>query len=60
MQRRFGPRVRKVTATTFLITRALAEGVRVFAISIVISIILGTGELASIIVIVCLTLVLYV
>jgi SSS family solute:Na+ symporter len=56
MQRRFGTRIRRVTATIFLITRALAEGVRVFAISIVISIILGTGELASIIVIVCLTL----
>jgi SSS family solute:Na+ symporter len=56
MQRRFGTRIRKVTASIFLVTRALAEGVRVFAISIVISIILGTGELTSIIVIVCLTL----
>src|ERR1700730_11320051 len=56
MQRRFGTRIRKVTASTFLVTRALAEGVRVFAISIVISIILGTGELASILVIVGLTL----
>ena len=57
MQRRFGSRIRKVTAATFLVTRALAEGVRVFAISIVISIVLGTGEVASIILIVCLTLV---
>ncbi|MBV9760164.1 MAG: sodium:solute symporter [Acidobacteriaceae bacterium] len=56
MQRRFGARVRKFTAGTFLILRALAEGVRVFAISIVISIILGTGEVGSIAVIVCLTL----
>ena len=56
MQRRFGSRIRKLTATIFLITRALAEGVRVFAISIVISIILGTGETASILLIVCLTL----
>ena len=56
MGRRFGPNIRKLTATVFLITRALAEGVRVFAISIVISIILGTGESASILVIVCLTL----
>ena len=54
--RRFGPRIRKLTAGTFLVLRALAEGVRVFAISIVISIILGTGELASIALIVCLTL----
>ncbi|MBV8867369.1 MAG: hypothetical protein JO210_18375, partial [Acidobacteriaceae bacterium] len=44
------------TAGTFLVLRALAEGVRVFAISIVISIILGTGEVASIAVILSLTL----
>jgi SSS family transporter len=56
MQRRFGPRIRKLTAGTFLLLRALAEGVRVFAISIVIAIILGTGEVASILLIVCLTL----
>ena len=56
MRRRFGERIRRLTAGTFLILRALAEGVRVFAISIVISIVLGTGEIASIAVIVCLTL----
>jgi SSS family transporter len=56
MQRRFGPRVRKVTAAIFLVTRSLAEGVRVFAISIVISIILGTGQTASILLVVALTL----
>ena len=56
MSRRFGDRIRKLTAGTFLLLRALAEGVRVFAISIVISIILGTGEVASIVLIVCLTL----
>ena len=56
MQRRFGPHVRKFTAGAFLVLRALAEGVRVFAISIVISVVLGTGEVASIAVIVCLTL----
>jgi SSS family solute:Na+ symporter len=57
MQRRFGQRIRKFTAGIFLILRALAEGVRVFAISIVVSVVLGTGEVASICVIVCLTLV---
>jgi solute:Na+ symporter, SSS family len=56
MQRRFGPNIRKLTAGCFLGLRALAEGVRVFAISIVISIILGTGEVWSIVLIVCLTL----
>lgn len=56
MQRRFGERVRRLTAIIFLFTRVMAEGVRVFAISIVISIILGTGEVASIVLIVLLTL----
>lgn len=56
MQRRFGPRVRKVTAAIFLVTRSLAEGVRVFAISIVVSIVLHTGGIASILTIVALTL----
>jgi SSS family solute:Na+ symporter len=56
MRERFGERVRKLTAGTFLLLRALAEGVRVFAISIVISIVLGSGSMASIAVIVCLTL----
>src|SRR5437763_16182463 len=56
MRRRFGENVRKLTASIFLVTRALAEGVRVFAISLVISIVLGTGELASIILITILTL----
>ena len=56
MQRRFGPNIRKLTAGSFLLLRAMAEGVRVFAISIVISIVLGTGELVSILMIVALTL----
>src|SRR5579864_9127666 len=56
MRRRFGERIRRLTAGTFLILRALAEGVRVFAVSIIIAVILGTGEVASISVIVLLTL----
>jgi len=56
MRIRFGEHIRKLTAGLFLLLRALAEGVRVFAISIVVSIVLGTGELASIFLIVCLTL----
>jgi SSS family solute:Na+ symporter len=39
------------------VIRSLAEGVRVFAISIVIAVILGTGEFASLALIVCLTLI---
>jgi SSS family transporter len=57
MRRRFGERVRKLAASIFLVTRALAEGVRVFAISLVVSIVLGTNELWSIVLIVALTLV---
>jgi len=56
MRRRFGERIRRLTAGTFLLLRALAEGVRVFALSIVISVVLGTGEIVSILAIVCLTL----
>jgi solute:Na+ symporter, SSS family len=57
MRRRFGERVRRLTASIFLLTRALAEGVRVFAISLVVSIVLGTDEVWSIVLILLLTLV---
>ncbi len=56
MRRRFGERIRRLTASIFLVTRALAEGVRVFAISLVVSIVLGTNEIWSIVLIVFLTL----
>jgi SSS family transporter len=71
MRRRFGERIRKLTAGTFLLLRALAEGVRVFAISIIVAIVLiepasqhpawsflkgSRGEIVSILVIVALTL----
>ncbi len=57
IERRFGPELRTVTAGLFLLTRAAAEGVRVFAVSIVVSIALGTGEIASIAIITLLTLI---
>ena len=57
MQRRFGPRVKHATASMFLVTRALAEGVRVFAIAIVIGIVLGSGDIWSILIISALTLI---
>src|SRR5205085_5279042 len=56
MRRRFGERIRKLTAFIFLVTRALAEGVRVFAIAIVISIVLDVPEIPSVLLIVALTL----
>src|SRR4030088_2000 len=57
IERRFGRTLRSVTAGLFLLTRAAAEGVRVYAVSIVVSIALGTGEVASIAIITLLTLI---
>src|SRR5215468_3821710 len=57
IERRFGRTLRSVTAGLFLLTRAAAEGVRVYAVSIVIRIALGTGEIASIAIITMLTLI---
>jgi len=56
IERRFGSRLKRVTAASFLVIRGLAEGVRVFAISILVGIVLGTGELASVVLITVLTL----
>ncbi|HET7209426.1 MAG TPA: sodium:solute symporter [Terriglobales bacterium] len=57
IDRRFGSNLRSVTAGLFLFTRAAAEGVRVYAVSIVVAIALGTGEVASIAIITVLTLI---
>jgi SSS family transporter len=57
IERRFGRGLRSLTAGLFLLTRAAAEGVRVYAVSIVVSIALGTGEIASIAIITALTLI---
>jgi len=57
IEKRFGPHLRTLTSGLFLVTRAAAEGVRVYAVSIVVSIALGTGEIASIAIITALTLV---
>ena len=57
IERRFGRGLRSLTAGLFLVTRAAAEGVRVYAVSIVVSIALGTGEIASIAIITALTLI---
>jgi solute:Na+ symporter, SSS family len=57
IERRFGPELRTITAGLFLLTRAAAEGVRVYAVSIVVSIALGTGEVTSIAIITLLTLI---
>src|SRR6266576_2802712 len=57
IERRFGRQLRSLTAGLFLLTRAAAEGVRVYAVSIVVSIALGTGEVASIAIITALTVI---
>jgi SSS family transporter len=54
---RFGRGLRSLTAGLFLLTRTAAEGVRVYAVSIVVSIALGTGEVTSIALITILTLI---
>jgi SSS family solute:Na+ symporter len=43
LRRRFGPKAKNFAASLFLIMRALAEGVRVFAASLVLSAVLGTS-----------------
>src|SRR4029077_13986547 len=48
IERRFGKQLRTLTAGLFLLTRAAAEGVRVYAVSIVVGVPLGTGQIASI------------
>lgn len=57
IERRFGRELRSFTAGLFLFTRAAAEGVRVYAVSIVVSIALGTGQIRSIAIITALTLI---
>src|SRR6202012_1940236 len=54
---RFGPRLHKLTAFLFLFLRAAAEGVRVFAVSIVVGMAIGTRDVVSIAIICALTLV---
>lgn len=57
IEKRFGERMRAVAASTFLITRALAEGVRVSAIALVVSVVLGTSERLAIFIVIALTIV---
>jgi SSS family solute:Na+ symporter len=57
IERRFGRGLRSLTAGLFLLTRGAAEGVRVYAVAIVVAIALGTGEVASIAIITALTVI---
>src|ERR1700735_3913783 len=53
---RFGRRLHRFTAALFLVMRAAAEGVRVFAVAIVVGLAIGTGDVASIAILSALTL----
>jgi solute:Na+ symporter, SSS family len=56
IEKRFGKKMRAVAALTFLVTRTLAEGVRVSAIALVISVALGTSERLAVFVVIALTI----
>jgi SSS family solute:Na+ symporter len=55
IEKRFGEKMRAVAASTFLITRAIAEGVRVSAIALVVSVVLGTSERLAVVMVISLT-----
>lgn len=57
IDRRFGKTLHRITSGVFLITRAAAEGVRVWAVSIVILVALGTSEIGSVAIVMLLTLI---
>jgi SSS family solute:Na+ symporter len=56
IEKRFGEKMRAVAASTFLITRAIAEGVRVSAIALVVSVVLGTSERLAVLIVIALTI----
>ena len=56
LEKRFGTRMRSAAAVVFLLTRALAEGVRISAIGKVVSVAFGTGDRISILIVALLTL----
>ena len=56
IEQRFGKVLKLFTSGLFLTTRALAEGVRVFAIAIVIGVVLKSGVVASLLIVTALTL----
>jgi SSS family solute:Na+ symporter len=51
LQRRFGDRVKSVAAVIFLITRSLADGIRLFATALVISVVTQVPVTAAVLVI---------
>ena len=55
IEKRFGRKMRAVAASTFLLTRAVAEGVRVAATALVISVVLGTSVHLAVVLVIALT-----
>jgi SSS family solute:Na+ symporter len=51
LQRRFGPRVKNLSAVIFLVTRALADGIRLFATALVISVVTHVPVTVAVVVI---------
>jgi len=57
IDRRFGKALHRMTSGVFLVTRAAAEGVRVWAVAIVVRVALGTNDIASVGIVMLLTLI---
>lgn len=57
IDRRFGKSLHRITSAVFLLTRAAAEGVRVWAVAIVVRVALGTNDIGSVAIVVALTLI---
>ncbi|HEY6273007.1 MAG TPA: sodium:solute symporter [Terriglobales bacterium] len=57
IDRRFGKALHRITSGVFLATRAAAEGVRVWAVSIVVHVALGTGDVGSVAIVMLLTMI---
>jgi SSS family solute:Na+ symporter len=56
LEKRFGTRMKRCAAIVFMVTRTLAEGVRIAAIGKVVSVAFGTGERSSIAIVAALTI----
>lgn len=57
IEKRFGARMKSAAAATFLVTRALADGVRIAAIALVVQVAFGIGQIWSVVIVLGLTLV---
>jgi len=57
LEKRFGSRMKRAAALVFMVTRALAEGVRIAAVGKVVSVAFGTGDRWSIVIVAALTLI---